>query len=83
MTQDTTADPVLAEGVGRRNRLKAIGRLFKGYALIFITAFATLYAAFHMAALNGLSISSVLSMPQAMQADRAETQERRGVSDPP
>ncbi len=32
-------------------------RLFKGRSLVFVTVFAALYAAFHMAALNGLSIS--------------------------
>ena len=32
-------------------------RLFEGNSLAFISAFAAVYAAFHMAALNGLSIS--------------------------
>ncbi|SFR08604.1 TRAP transporter permease [Poseidonocella sedimentorum] len=47
---------VLAEGVDEepveRNR-----RLFEGLGMILITALATLYAAFHMIALNGVSIS--------------------------
>ncbi|WP_417587039.1 TRAP transporter permease [Pararhodobacter oceanensis] len=49
--------PVLAQGVDEepveRNR-----RLFAGGPLIFIATFATLYAAFHMLALNGVSIRS-------------------------
>lgn len=48
---------VLAEGVDEepieRNR-----RLFNGAALIFVATFSTLYAGFHMAALNGVSINS-------------------------
>ncbi|MEM1131035.1 MAG: TRAP transporter permease, partial [Pseudomonadota bacterium] len=34
-------------------------RMFTGWRLIFITAFAAIYAALHMAALNGLSISAL------------------------
>ncbi|MEL6207413.1 MAG: TRAP transporter permease, partial [Pseudomonadota bacterium] len=34
-------------------------RLFEGWRGIFIVSFATLYAAFHMAALNGLSLSAI------------------------
>ncbi len=51
-------DVVLAEGVDEepveRNR-----RLFDGPALIVISLLATLYAAFHMLALNGVSISNM------------------------
>ena len=56
---DKTADfePVLAEGVDEepveRNR-----RLFEGWRFGLLETYATLYAAFHMAALNGLSISN-------------------------
>ena len=73
MTQDTNADPVLAEGVDEEP-IEGNRRLFTGWAWIFIAAFATFYAAFHMAALNGLSVSSLLTMPQSMAASSAETQ---------
>ena len=50
-------DVVLAEGVDEepveRNR-----RLFAGKSLIVITSLATLYAGFHMLALNGVSLSA-------------------------
>ncbi len=53
---DRTDGPVIAEDVDvepvERNR-----RLFTGWHYAFIAGFATIYAAFHMAALNGLSIS--------------------------
>ncbi len=57
MTQQTAQEDqvVLAEGVDEepveKNR-----RLFTGPSLIFIATLATLYAAFHMIALNGVSI---------------------------
>lgn len=58
MTTNTEATDqvVLAEGVDEepveKNR-----RLFTGASFMFIAAFSTLYAAFHMVALNGVSIS--------------------------
>ncbi len=58
MTQNTEADPVLAEGVDEEP-VEGNRRLFQGPSLIFIAGFATVYAAFHMAALNGLSISAL------------------------
>ena len=60
MSSQTAPDPqqVIAEGVDEepveKNR-----RLYEGRALTFVTAFAGLYAAFHMAALNGLSIGEL------------------------
>lgn len=49
--------PIHAEGVDEepveRNR-----RLFEGWPLMFIAVISTLYAAFHMLALNGVSINS-------------------------
>ncbi|MEM9426570.1 MAG: TRAP transporter fused permease subunit [Pseudomonadota bacterium] len=56
MTDQTSSiEPVHAEGVDEepieRNR-----RLFEGWRLALITVLATLYAMFHMAALNGVSI---------------------------
>ncbi|MBT8475718.1 MAG: TRAP transporter permease, partial [Alphaproteobacteria bacterium] len=49
-------DQVIAEGVDEEP-VEGNRRLFEGRAFIFISAAATFYAAFHMAALNGLSIS--------------------------
>ncbi len=60
MTEQTANqdDVVLAEGVDEepveKNR-----RLFEGPGLIIITLLATLYAAFHMLALNGVSVSAM------------------------
>ncbi|MEM8821783.1 MAG: TRAP transporter large permease subunit, partial [Pseudomonadota bacterium] len=48
-------DQVLAEGVDEEP-VEANRRLFSGTMLLAISACAALYAAFHMAALNGLSI---------------------------
>ena len=55
---DTTSqtDQVLAEGVDDEP-VESNRRLFEGRAFILISTLAALYAAFHMAALNGLSIS--------------------------
>lgn len=56
-TPEEADQVVLAEGVDdepvERNR-----RLFTGAAMAFIATYATLYAGFHMAALNGVSISA-------------------------
>ena len=46
---------LIAEGVDAE-LVEANRRLYDGWAGVFIFAFAALYAAFHMAALNGLSI---------------------------
>ncbi|MEO1470476.1 MAG: hypothetical protein AAFV86_15620, partial [Pseudomonadota bacterium] len=48
-------DRVLADGVDEE-AVEPNRRLFTGRTLILVSALATLYAAFHMAALNGLSI---------------------------
>ncbi|MEM6727405.1 MAG: TRAP transporter large permease subunit, partial [Pseudomonadota bacterium] len=48
-------DVVLAEGVDDEP-VESNRRLFQGRGYALIAAFATIYAAFHMAALNGLSI---------------------------
>ncbi|MEO0762864.1 MAG: TRAP transporter permease, partial [Pseudomonadota bacterium] len=48
-------DRVLADGVDEE-AVEPNRRLFTGRTLIMVSALATLYAAFHMAALNGLSI---------------------------
>ena len=52
-TEDETM--VLAEGVDEEP-VEVNRRLFEGRGLLFVGLFATFYAAFHMAALNGLSI---------------------------
>ncbi|MEO0427936.1 MAG: TRAP transporter fused permease subunit [Pseudomonadota bacterium] len=48
-------DQVIAEGVDEEP-IESNRRLFGGRMLLLISAFAAAYAAFHMAALNGLSI---------------------------
>ena len=60
-TSAQTEGAVIAEGVDEepveKNR-----RLFTGSAHVFMAALATLYAAFHMAALNGVSISEYVGL---------------------
>ncbi len=46
---------VIAEGVDEEP-IESNRRLFRGRSFVLISVFATLYAAFHMAALNGVSI---------------------------
>ena len=55
-TEEAQDARVLAEGIDDEP-VESNRRLFNGPSLWLITALATLYAAFHMAALNGLSIS--------------------------
>ena len=50
------AGPVLAEGVDEE-AVESNRRLFEGWRYYLIVAFAAAYAAFHMIALNGVSIS--------------------------
>jgi len=52
---------VLAEGVDEEP-VEANRRLFKHWRLILISTLAALYAAFHMAALNGLSLSGMTGL---------------------
>jgi TRAP transporter 4TM/12TM fusion protein len=60
MSTDTTAadqrDQVIAEGVDEEP-IEGNRRLFAGRAYLAIATLATVYAAFHMLALNGVSIS--------------------------
>ena len=60
MTTEKTAaaeiDQVIAEGVDEEP-IEANRRLFTGPAYLFIATISTIYAAFHMLALNGVSIS--------------------------
>ncbi|MBM9594081.1 TRAP transporter permease [Roseitranquillus sediminis] len=55
---DPTEGPVLAEGVDEEP-VEANRRDFIGRNYLIIAAMATIYAAFHMAALNGLSIENM------------------------
>lgn len=65
MTQDQTADDrVIAEGVDEEP-IESNRRLYLGNAYIFIAALSTIYAAFHMAALNGLSIENLTGIDLA------------------
>ncbi|MEL6167811.1 MAG: TRAP transporter fused permease subunit [Pseudomonadota bacterium] len=48
--------PTVAEGVDDEP-IESNRRIFDGNRFVFVSVFGTLYAAFHMAALNGLSIS--------------------------
>ena len=59
MVQESTqADaPVIAEGVDEEP-VEANRRLFTGWRMQIVAAVAAVYALFHMAALNGVSISA-------------------------
>ena len=50
--------PVIADGVDEEP-IESNRRLFTGWAYITMAALATVYAGFHMAALNGISLSSM------------------------
>lgn len=56
--QDQVDGPVLAEGVDDEP-VESNRRLFEGTAFLIVGVLSVLYAGFHMAALNGLSISSM------------------------
>jgi TRAP transporter 4TM/12TM fusion protein len=51
-----TEDHMIAKGVDDEP-VEVNRRLYEGKALVFVSGFAALYALFHMAALNGVSIS--------------------------
>jgi len=55
---DLLDGPVLAEGVDEEP-IESNRRLFSGTSYLIIAAISTLYAAFHMIALNGVSVSSM------------------------
>jgi TRAP transporter 4TM/12TM fusion protein len=57
-TQPETANPILAEGVDEEP-VESNRRLLTGPRMLFIATLAALYAFFHMAALNGLSLSGM------------------------
>jgi TRAP transporter 4TM/12TM fusion protein len=57
-TINQPTNPVLAEGVDEEP-IEANRRVLTGGRMLFIAVFAAVYAFFHVAALNGLSISSM------------------------
>ena len=81
MTDQTDqTEQVLAEGVDDEP-VEANRRLFEGRTYAVITVLAFLYAAFHMAALNGLSISGLIASPWSVQATMAERSAQDGFED--
>ncbi len=72
MTDQTNpTEQFLAEGVDEEP-IEGNRRLFAGRAYTIMAAMAFFYAAFHMAALNGLSISGLIASPWSVQATFAE-----------
>ncbi|ROU03790.1 TRAP transporter permease [Histidinibacterium lentulum] len=81
MTDQTSqTDRVLAEGVDEEP-VESNRRLFTGRAYRFIAALAFVYAAFHMAALNGLSVSGLIASPWSIQATLAEREAQAGFEE--
>ena len=58
LSPDTSSDQVIAEGVDEEP-VESNRRLFTGWLQILVAGIALLYAAFHMLALNGVSISEM------------------------
>jgi TRAP transporter 4TM/12TM fusion protein len=75
--QSSQTEPVLAEGVDEEP-IEGNRRLFQGRAYMLFAALAFLYAAFHMAALNGVSISGTIAAPWSVQATWHERQAQGG-----
>jgi TRAP-type uncharacterized transport system fused permease subunit len=81
MTDQTSqTDQVIAEGVDEEP-VESNRRLFSGRAYAIIAALAFVYAAFHMAALNGMSISSIIASPWSIQASWSESAAQEGFED--
>ena len=64
-------DHLIADGVDEEP-IEGNRRLFEGRGLFIIAAVATLYAALHMIALNGVSLSNLIALPTSIQAERAD-----------
>ena len=64
-------DHLIADGVDEEP-IESNRRVFKGLGLFIIATLATLYAALHMIALNGVSLSGQIALPNIIQAERAE-----------
>ena len=78
---ETAADDhLIAEGVDEEP-IESNRRRFEGRAWWFIATFAALYAALHMAALNGLSISGLAATPWAIQAEMSQREADRAFED--
>ena len=77
---DPDTGPVIAEGVDE-DPIEGNRRLFTGRAYTALAVLAFLYAAFHMAALNGLSISGFIATPWSIQATMAERAAQDGFED--
>ena len=75
MTSSATEGPVLAEGVDEEP-VEHNRRLFRGRLLILVAGLSAFYAIFHMAALNGWSISGIIATPASIQAEQ-----QAGVAD--
>ena len=74
MTQQDTAkddEHLIADGVDEEP-IEGNRRLFEGRGLFIVAAVATLYAALHMIALNGVSLSNLIALPTTIQAERAD-----------
>lgn len=68
MTEQSATDqvegPIIADGVDEEP-IESNRRLFEGRAFLFVGILSVLYAGFHMAALNGLSISAMTGIDLA------------------
>ena len=69
---DQVDGPVLAEGVDEEP-IESNRRLYTGWAYLLVATISLLYAAFHMAALNGVSISGMIATPASLQATSSES----------
>ena len=78
--QTSRTDTIIAEGVDEEP-VEGNRRLFTGRSYAVIAAIAFLYAAFHMAALNGLSISGFIASPWSVQATLQERAALRGFEE--
>ncbi|NOD93655.1 TRAP transporter fused permease subunit [Ruegeria sp. HKCCD4884] len=64
-------DHLIADGVDEEP-IEGNRRLFEGRSLFIVAAVATIYAALHMIALNGVSLSNLIALPTTIQAERAD-----------
>ncbi len=81
MTDQTSqTDQVLAEGVDE-DPIEGNRRLFSGRTYAIVAALAFVFASFHMAALNGLSISGFIATPWSIQASWQERAAQDGFEE--
>ena len=62
--EDQTDGPILAEGIDDEP-VETNRRLFTGKPFLIVAILSTFYAAFHMAALNGMSISGMTGIERS------------------